>query len=71
MGTKYQIVRFYTLAFTDGGCEQESHDSEQDRNLFLKEQVASEDDWYCLDVYEDFSVDFYLAATGDDVEVDE
>ena len=64
MNHKYGIVRLYTLALTDMGCEQEEHDSEDARNLFLSKQSSFEDDWYCLDVREDFSVDFYLATTG-------
>lgn len=66
MNHKYRIARRYTLALTDAGCEQEEHDTEEARNLFLSKQDATFDDWYCLDVYENLSVDFYLAATGED-----
>lgn len=64
MNHKDEIVRRYALEMTDSGTTHYEFGSEAHRNGWSANKNDSQNDWYCLDVYEDFSVEVYLATTG-------
>lgn len=57
-------MRYYTLALTDMGCEQQEFPTDAERQHWLNTQDATFDDFYCLDVQPDGSVEFFLADTS-------
>lgn len=63
---KNRPTRMHVLGMTDNGTAVDSFTSEADRVAFLAEQDDSFDDWYTLEVYADGTIDFCLAAIGQD-----
>lgn len=65
MGKRPIFKRMYVLSITDAGEKSTEFISEDAREKHLVELDDTFDDFFCLDVDEDGSIDFYIASTGD------
>ena len=59
--------RLLVLGLSDDGCEQRIFTSERERLEFLVKQDDCVDDWYTLDIFDNY-INFDLVGVGEDAQ---